>query len=151
MDITHEVFIFFQACILGAFFGALYDVFRIVRLSFPNPKFLVFIEDVLYFLIITLASFTFIVIQNSGYLRAFLVIGELLGAILYFFTVSIIIMKSANIIIKLIRKVLLFVYNLTLRPLVKFFCYIILKIKGFIVKYKSKIKIIIPKFKIHLK
>ncbi|MFZ2537803.1 MAG: spore cortex biosynthesis protein YabQ [Oscillospiraceae bacterium] len=151
MDITYEVIIFFEACILGVAFGALYDVFRIMRLSFTNPKFLVFIEDVLYFSTITLASFIFIVIQNSGYLRAFLIIGELLGAILYFFTVSIVIMKSANLIIKFTRKTLLFIYKLTLRPFIKFFCYIIAKIKALIVKYKNKFKIIIPKFKIHLK
>ncbi|MEG0693175.1 MAG: spore cortex biosynthesis protein YabQ [Oscillospiraceae bacterium] len=151
MDIANEVFVFLKACILGVFFGGLYDVFRILRLSFKNPKFLIFIEDVLYCSIVTLASFIFIVMENSGYLRAFLIIGELLGSMLYFFTVSIVIMKSAHLIIKLTRKILKFFYKITLEPFVKLFRYIAPKTKACAVKYKNKLKFIIPKDKIHLK
>lgn len=151
MNIANEVFVFFEACVLGILFGALFDAFRIIRLSFKNPKSLIFVEDVLYFTVITLASFIFIVIENSGSLRAFLMIGEILGGIFYFFTISIPIMKSANFIIRMINGVLVFLYKITLRPFVKLFRYIVAKSERFILKCKCNAKNIVPKFKIHLK
>lgn len=151
MIIATEVFVFLKACVLGAFFGLFFDVFRIIRLSFKNPKLLVFIEDVLYFSIITLASFTFIVVENNGYLRAFLLIGELLGLILYFFTLSILIMKSAKAIIKVVKKILRFIYKFTLKPFVVIFCKIKDKLKEIISNNKIKLKNINLKAKNHLK
>lgn len=86
--VAGEVIIFLEACLIGMLFGVFYDFFRIVRLIFKNPSVLVFFEDLIYFILLTLTSFTFIVIKNDGYLRAFLLIGELLGIILYFFAIS---------------------------------------------------------------
>ena len=90
-------------------------------------------------------------IENKGYLRMFLIIGELLGAIFYFFTVSIVVIKSANIIINIVRKIILFVYKVTLRPLVKICQYFMRKLRGLFIKNKNKIEIMIQKHKIHLK
>lgn len=100
--ITNEAIIFLEACFIGMVFGGLYDVFRIMRVSFKNPAILVFFEDLAYFILLTLTSFTFIVIKNDGYLRAFLIIGELLGIILYFFAISNPIKAFIKNIVKLI-------------------------------------------------
>lgn len=86
--VAGEAIIFLEACFIGVLFGVFYDVFRVIRLAFKNPSVLVFFEDLVYFILLTITSFTFIVIKNDGYLRAFLLIGELLGLILYFFAIS---------------------------------------------------------------
>lgn len=149
--IASEVIVFFEACILGVFFGAFYDVFRIIRLSFKNPKLLIFFEDLLYFIVLTIASFIMVVMKNDGFLRSFLIIGELLGMILYFFSISIVVIKSANLIIKMVKNALNFIYKITLKPVIALFCYIMSNITIAFNAIKNKIKNISSKSEIHLK
>lgn len=151
MDVTAPVFLFLESCVLGFLLGALYDVFRILRLSFPNGKVLIFFEDVFYFVAVTIASFTFIVVQNSGMLRAFLILGELLGAILYFFTLSILIMNAAHLIIKCVKAVLRFLYRITLRPLIRLICLIGRGFRKLGLRCIKQVKIVVRKPKKHLK
>lgn len=146
-----EVFVFFQACLLGALLGALYDGFRILRLAFPNGKVLIFFEDILYFFVVTVASFSFVLLYSGGVLRAFMLFGELMGAILYFFTVSLVVMKAAGWIIRTLKCVLYFLYRLFIRPFVRFFGWILHKgqkrcrevgkaCKKFVLKHKKHLK-----------
>lgn len=146
-----QVLVFFQSCLLGACLGMLYDAFRILRLAFPNGKLLVFLEDVLYCLAVSLVSFVFIVLMNDGILRAFLLLGELLGAILYFFSVSVLIMKMAKLILKIIQSILLFIYRITLRPMIHFIRWIFRKMGKLFRCLWQKFKIILLKPKNHLK
>ena len=151
MEVTAPVFLFLESCVLGFLLGALYDVFRILRLSFPNGRVLIFFEDVLYFVAVTIASFTFIVVQNSGALRAFLILGELLGAILYFFTLSILIMNAAHLIIRCVKAILRFLYHITLRPLIRLACLIGRGLRKLGLHCARRIKIVVRKPKKHLK
>ena len=151
MELSSQVIVFLEACLLGFLLGAVYDVFRIMRLAFPNGKILIFLEDVLYFAFITVVSFVFIVTVNGGVLRAFVLIGELLGAILYFFTLSIIIMKAAGWIIHCIKSIFLFLYRITIKPLYRFFCLLFKKCLNFCYFLKLRHKIIALNTRKHLK
>lgn len=146
-----EVFIFFQACLLGVLLGALYDGFRILRLAFPNGKVLIFFEDILYFFVVTVASFSFVLLYSGGVLRAFMLFGELLGAILYFFTVSLVVMKAAGWIIRIVKCVLRFLYRLFIRPFVRFFGWILQKGKKWCRNTGKACKKFVLKHKKHLK
>lgn len=155
MEVTAPVLLFFESCALGFLLGALYDAFRILRISFPNGRILVFLEDVLYFASVTVASFTFIVVQSSGVLRAFLILGELLGAILYFFSLSILVMNAAHLIIRFIKALLRFLYRVTLRPVIRLCCWIGRMLKRLALSCAHRCKKIAVKFsrkrKKHLK
>ena len=151
MGVTQPVLVFFEACVLGFCLGALYDVFRILRLSFPHNKILVFLEDVLYFFLITVISFSFILLQNNGTLRAFLLLGELMGAILYFFTLSILIMKAANAIIKAVYTIMRFFYRITVKPFIRFFKFLFCLFRRIGRIFVRKLKIILRNSKKHLK
>lgn len=137
-----EVAVFFEAVLLGALLGALYDVFRILRLSFPNGRVLIFLEDVLYFALAAVVSFSFVVLQNGGVLRAFLLLGELLGAVLYFFTLGVLVMKAAGLIIRLIRSVLSLLFRLTVRPLIRLFRWVGRKLRALLRLLRSKYAVI---------
>lgn len=135
-----EVWLFFQACLLGAALGMLYDVFRILRLAFPNGNVLIFVEDVLYFVFVTIASFSFVMLCSGGVLRIFMLFGELLGAILYFFTLSIIILKAAQWIIRLVKRFFRFLYRLFIRPFARLFRWLFLKLKKRLRRCRAGIK-----------
>lgn len=119
-----QVWLFLEAVLLGAALGAVYDVFRILRLAFPNGRVLIFLEDMLYFALVGIVSFSFVLLQNGGVLRAFLLAGELLGAVLYFFSLGVLVMKAAQGIIRLVRGFLRFLFRIFVRPLIRLFRWI---------------------------
>lgn len=119
MAVAQPVLLFGEACLLGVLLGMLYDVFRILRLAFPHGKVVVFIEDIVYFFLITLLSFSFILLWADGRLRGFFLLGEGVGAILYFVTLSLLLMKMANAIIRVVKGIVCFVFRRTVLPLWK--------------------------------
>lgn len=110
MEIQNEVITFFTSCLLGAFFSFYYDCFRILRKIIPHHGVLVFFQDIFYFASSSIIVFSFIS-QTFGVIRGFLLIGIILGYILYFFTIGIIFMKVADILFVIIKKIFLISYN----------------------------------------
>lgn len=117
--IAYETQSFFKALVLGTLLAVLYDFFRVLRLTFPHGKILVFFEDILYFIFLSLSSILFIIIEHEGYLRGFLVLGELLGMILYFFTISIPMMKLYKWIISKIKYIIKLISSKIIRKVAK--------------------------------
>lgn len=73
---------------LGVIFSIIYDFFKSLRLSKKHGVFSVFLEDVLYFLLLTLATFTAFIFRTNGQPRAYAYIAELMGFILWRLTLS---------------------------------------------------------------
>lgn len=47
--VNTQTIIFLQAILMGAVFGAVYDLFRIFRIAVPLPAGVIVAEDVIYF------------------------------------------------------------------------------------------------------
>lgn len=135
-----ECITFLGACLLGAALGVIYDLFRISRIAVKTCNVIIFIEDIIFFAIVTISSFIFIVIKNDGVLRGFLIIGELLGALVYFVTLSVIIMNAAKLIIKVIKSVLKFLYKILIQPFIKLYQWLYAKLKPMGKRLYNKIK-----------
>lgn len=147
MYVTNEAVGFLVACGGGFLLGVCCDFFRILRRAFKTPKFVVFIEDLLFFVIVICLS-VFIALEcNDGAVRVFSLIGEILGAIIYFFTLSKIVMRVAVTIINGIKKALKLVFSPVLK-LFKVIYSIFLPIKAKCEKILNKFN---TKIKIHLK
>lgn len=142
MTVAQPVFRFFEMCLLGFFLGALYDVFRILRLALPHGRIMVFVEDVAYFFAVAVISFSFLLLYADGILRVFWVLGELMGAILYFFTLSLLIMKAAHLLIRIIRRILDVLYGITLKPLWRLCIWVGKKIKQMGAFLRARYKIV---------
>jgi hypothetical protein len=84
--IAGEVRLFLFSCLLGVGFGGVYDGFRVLRLFLPAGEKSVFLEDALFFLLVTAVNFLFFLSRTYGQLRLFLLIGEGLGFLLYYLT-----------------------------------------------------------------
>ena len=128
--LEQQASVFLLSLLVGAALGVLYDVFRISRVAFYTSPAVVFAEDVLFFLICGVTTFFFGLTVMEGTLRAFLLIGELLGAVLYHFTLGRLVMRVATKIIGIIKAIFRFLFKWILRPLWRILCYII----AFIVK-----------------
>lgn len=114
--LAEETLSFFRACLLGVCLGLLYDALRIFRIAIRCNSIFVFVQDLLYFLFVTLCTFSFVLAFHDGKLRVFLLAGELLGAVVYFFTVSLLLMKVARIVIGFLQKVFRAVFRLITAP-----------------------------------
>lgn len=104
MHIVDEVMSFLCSCVVGMVLGAFFDCFRILRLAVKSPKILVFIEDVLFFIVAAIATLYIVLEQSNGTVRVFLLFGELLGLIIYFYSIGILVIKSAKFIISVFKK-----------------------------------------------
>lgn len=127
MNLSSQAIMFLSSCVLGFCLAAVYDVFRITRIAVKTCNAIIFIEDLIFFIIVTISSFIFIIVKNDGVFRGFLIVGELLGAILYFFTLSILVLKAANLIINVVTSIFKFIFNITIKPVYKLIRFIFQK------------------------
>lgn len=115
--LAEQALIFVEALLVGAALGLLYDVFRITRVAFPTASGVVFAEDILFFIICAVVTFFFGLTVIDGSLRLFLVFGELLGAIIYYFTVGKLVMGISKKIIAVIKSIISFMIKWIFIPI----------------------------------
>ena len=117
MSMADQARFFLWTMILGAASGAVFDVFRIFRRIVRHPDFLTQIEDLLYWLFISVLIFYFILYHNSGEVRIYAIIGVFAGMCLYFATLSRLIIKVSVFIIDVVKKIIVTAVNILLLPI----------------------------------
>lgn len=127
IHLAAQTIAFLQACLLGALLGAVYDVFRILRIAFSPRKVVVFVQDLLFFAICAVLSFLFLLTASDGTVRMFLLIGELIGAVLYHLTLGRLVIRAAGALIAAVRSVLRFFYRFMVLPIWRF-CYFLVSL-----------------------
>ena len=86
---VHEQLVLFGlSCLFGGALGVCYDLFRALRVLLPHNTWLVVFEDVLFMAGYSVFLTAFASGAARGELRFYFVIGNLLGFIIYFFTVG---------------------------------------------------------------
>jgi spore cortex biosynthesis protein YabQ len=102
---------------LGAVSGAVFDVFRIIRRIVRHSDFLTQIEDLLYWLFVSVLIFYFILHHNSGEVRIYAIIGVFSGMCLYFLTLSRLVVKLSLFVIGIIKKIIAMTIRILLLPI----------------------------------
>ena len=82
------------AALLGFVLGAVYDVFRVFRIVTRCGHVAVFVMDIIYWLICSAATFAFILLQNDGKLRTLIIVSEIAGALLYYYSIGTAVVKK---------------------------------------------------------
>lgn len=88
IDVSYEVVSFGLAILLGGILCLLYDVVRVLHKFYIKGFFEVLVCDVLFWLIASALTFCFLIIRCLGYVRGYVLFGELVGAILVRFSLS---------------------------------------------------------------
>lgn len=108
--ISDQVHIFLMSIICGAIMGIINEPFRFLRYMGINDKSSVFIQDIAFMIAIAFISFFFALCYNKGELRFFILLGELIGFLMFRYTIGLITGKlfyllrfSVNKIIKLCK------------------------------------------------
>lgn len=145
ISVAQQTIAFLTACLFGMVLGAIYDIFRIFRIAIPCGKIAVFIHDIIFWIICATLSFLFMLYTNAGEIRFFYIFGESLGFCIYYFTIGILVYKSAKAVIEFIKKLLRIFAKFILEPIwqlllliIRLIYKILLKVKYFM-KKKSKV------------
>ena len=150
ISVAQQTIAFLTACLFGVALGAIYDVFRIFRIAIPCGKIAVFIQDIIFFVLSATLSFLFMLYTNTGEIRFFYILGELIGFTIYYFTIGILVYKSAKAVVGFIKKILRLIFRFVLKPIWRLFLLIIKLIKFL----SNKVNIFIKKktkvYKTHL-
>lgn len=92
--IQDQLYIFLSTLYGGIAIGFLYDIYRIFRYYFKPNKVLTFIEDFIFWIIISIISITVLLYTNWGEIRGYVFLGFFSGAFLYLKLLSKIIVST---------------------------------------------------------
>lgn len=90
----NQILVFLCSCVLGVILGVFYDIFRVIRVMINPKNIVVFVQDVVYFLICGFITFAFVLVFNFGESRFYILVGETIGWVTYHITLGDIIYKK---------------------------------------------------------
>ena len=135
----------------GFIMGVFYDLFRILRICISKSRKIVLLFDVLYFIFLGFCSYIFFLVINEGDIRAFLVLGEMIGFSIYYISIGVVIFSASEKVVVAIKRTFSSVLRMVFSP----FCWLFKKVKRVLVKISKKSikngKNIKNKSKFHLK
>lgn len=101
----NQAYLFLVFSLTGVIIGILFDFFRILRISIKTPNIITYIQDILFWILTGIIVLYSIWYFNNGELRIFVLLGLILGVLIYITTLS-------SIIVKIFTKVLVFFINI---------------------------------------
>ena len=87
--VAEQVYIFLGTILVGAIMGIIFDFFRALRRNGNTCNLIVYLQDIIFWLIVAVIIITSSFVLNNGELRGYMLIGYLLGAFLYMLILSI--------------------------------------------------------------
>lgn len=102
--LQYNVFLLFV--FVGAWLGFVYDVIRCFRRLISHNNFFIGIEDIFFWLFCATTIESQIQLSNYGEFRIYILIGCVLGFVMYHYTISCVFIKGISYILLLVKKVL---------------------------------------------
>ena len=106
ISVAEQTAVFLWSLLFGFFLGIFYDIFRIIRIAFSLGRVIILVQDILFWSVCGILTFMFFFFAQSGEVRIYIIIGELLGAVAYYFTLGVIVIKSSRVIINFAKRVI---------------------------------------------
>ena len=123
------------AMLIGVALGVVYDFFKVLRLIGLNGKIAAFIEDILFFLIVTVTMFSYYMQITDGKFRVNSLIAAFLGFLIYSLTIEKIVFFVIKKIHTLVSRICGFIYEKIILFVVK---KVVLKPMLALVRFLSK-------------
>lgn len=99
--------LFIDAMFTGLLIMVLYDILRLIRRIIPHSNIMVNIEDFIFWTMSGVIVFMLIYAENSGTLRWFVVVGIVIGAVVYAKSFGTFLVKYTSRYINIILKYIL--------------------------------------------
>ena len=134
--VENQAYLFIVFSLTGIGLGILFDFFRVLRKTFKTPDIVTYIEDVTYWILAGIIVLYNIWFFNDGEIRIYMILGILIGAMIYTLKLSSIFIKINYFIMSKIKKITTFIIQIFKIP-IKFIFNIINKVKKSI-NFKEK-------------
>ncbi len=118
--ITEQLIFFVKSIFLGVFVGLFFDFFKILRLIKKHTNVLVLVEDILFFFVTAVLTYCFMVDVSFGQIRFFIILGQIIGFILYKICFSNVVVKFFVFVVLIIKNILGFIYKFFIFPVYDF-------------------------------
>lgn len=116
----------------------IYDIFRVRRKTIKSSNVLVYFEDFIYWIIVALVMFAVLYYSNEGEIRGYLILGTVLGIVLYVVLLSNVVMKIFLFFVRIIYKIVVTIFSIILLPL-KIICKVCMAPVKIIFKHIKKV------------
>lgn len=117
VSVGEQAYLFLISVCIGGLFGMVYDNFRVIRILIKHKRINVYLEDGLFWIIITGITYYVFLHKNNGEVRLYMLLGIGLGFVVYIFTISKIIVKVYTEILKIVSVSLYKTARLILYPI----------------------------------
>jgi spore cortex biosynthesis protein YabQ len=124
LSMPEQAWLFLTTVVVGVVVGLFYDFFRVLRKTAPHGYLAVQLEDLFFWLAVTVLVFYYMLHRNYGEIRFFSLLGMGVGVVLYFVTVSRFIVKISVAIVEYLKKVIAAVVRIILLPLRLLFAFV---------------------------
>lgn len=104
ISIQQQILLFAYAAVLGVFLSAVFDIFRILRLTLNFNIILILIQDLIYFFLSASVAFMFFFLYNDGEIRLYILIAIIMGWIMYYLTAGRLVFFIAKITTDWLKK-----------------------------------------------
>ena len=109
ITIAKETRLFLLSLAVGAGMSFLYDLLRVLRRRTAHRAAAVSLEDILYFLLCALLHFAFVLKDNRGQLRGYILVGELLGWVCWHLSAGAVLVEAGSRLLGIVQRAVLFV------------------------------------------
>lgn len=115
VSINTQTVVFAMSILLGVLLGIFYDVLRFMRTRTCASVVKVAFFDSIFWIVVALSVFVFIINKAHAQSRIYLLIGMLLGSVLYFITFSPLLFEILDFIVETLMKILSFFSKISKR------------------------------------
>lgn len=115
MNITREVVVFMWFILDGIVGGVFFDMLRAIRHNRKCGDLIVYLEDILFWILLFLSAIWLTYFLDSGQIRMYMIAGIFLGMLLYFLTFTKFVYKLFNTGCRYFIRISSFVNKITFR------------------------------------
>ena len=101
--LSQQVSVFLMSIICGLILGVINELFRFLRYLAFRGKIENFVMDIIFMIISAFVTFFFALCYNRGYVRWFVLLGELCGFIVFRYSIGLLTRRIYSILAKVIR------------------------------------------------
>lgn len=124
----------------GLIIGMLYDILRVIRLCLFFSKTAVFITDFLFSVLSAIMTFLFCLCVSNGEVRLYLVMGEIIGFSVFYFSFGAVAVRFSEKTVKKIGSILKRIFSFIFSPFIKLFAVVSIKCTKIRKKVQKKAK-----------
>ncbi|MTI71262.1 MAG: spore cortex biosynthesis protein YabQ [Firmicutes bacterium] len=118
-SVESQAYIFFATLYGGIIIGFIYDIYRIFRYFSEPRKIVSFIEDLIFWILVSLIALFILFFSNFGEVRGFVFLGFISGAIIYNKLLSKLVITTLVKILRYLFRGIKVIFNIILFPFKK--------------------------------